>query len=295
MKGKRRLGLGGIVAVGALGWLLLAPHAWAAGSAAPDAQAATPDVGTLLGPLLAAATGIERVIEMFWNFVESTAQQGLAALGLGQSWARYAGAQVRAAEESLNSLAAQAEALRRKGAAPADPLAVTALDQQIDLAQRKLGDAQQQLTNALHSPRYTSIKQAASVLIGIALGLVVAFATQLDMFQLLRLANGPGAVGIFLTGLIIGAGSGPVHSIIGLLQQSKDAVDQAANLFSARSRRNATEALSNLMAANATSAAGAAERGLAGAPRDLAPAEGAPPVAAVTAEQIRLVERLATR
>ncbi|HMA36461.1 MAG TPA: hypothetical protein VKY74_18535 [Chloroflexia bacterium] len=285
--------VGWIAVIGGLGWILLAPHAAAGGLPAPGDQApATSDVGTLLAPLLAASTGIERVIEMFWSWFESGATQVVASLGLGQAWARYARNQIAAAETALTDLAIQAEQLRHPapGTPPAVPATGTALDQKIDEAQQKLADAQQQLRNALKSDRYTSLKQSISVLTGLVLGLIVAYVTRLDMFQLLNLSKNAGDFGLIVTGLIIGAGSGPVHSVIGLLQQSRDAVDQAANLFSSRARQNATQTLTALMTANAASAAPPPDSGT----RDLGPAAPAAP-APVTQEQLRMIERLATR
>src|SRR5438046_2735818 len=98
MRRWRLTGWIGIGLLGAVGWLLLAGHAQATGPGAQAAQAATSDVGTLLAPLLAAATGIERIIEMGWNLFESAFQQTVAALGLGQSWAQYARDEVNSAE-----------------------------------------------------------------------------------------------------------------------------------------------------------------------------------------------------
>src|SRR4051794_33011762 len=63
---------GWIVALGAIGWMLFQPHAGAAGLPTPiSPQGATPattgSVNDLLGPVVAAATGVERFIEMCWG------------------------------------------------------------------------------------------------------------------------------------------------------------------------------------------------------------------------------------
>ncbi len=283
----------GIVAVGVVGWAVVAPHAQAAGVAAPPAQAGgSSDVATLLAPVLAAATGIERIIEMAWSWFESAAEQTVAALGLGSGWAGYARGQVQAAESALNTLAGEAALLTRQTAAnPAPSAAAADLATRIDAAQQRLLDAQQQLRTALKSDRYVSIKQAVSVLVSLGLGLVIAGATGLDMFHLLGLTSTSTIFGGFITGLVIGAGSGPVHSIIGLLQQSRDAVDQAANLFSSRARENATQALSNVVSMNAAAAA----PGPAAVSRDFVAAPAPPAGMLATPEQVRMIERLATR
>jgi hypothetical protein len=317
MKGWRLKEITWIGFFAAVAWIVFAPHASAAGLAVPPAQDAnpTPDVGTLLAPLLAAATGIERVVEMLWNYFESAAQQVAATLGLGRTWASYARGQIVNAEAALTTLAQQALAIEAKlGKLPPrpDPAAVAAdpasreveqnwlqtlgeranIVQRIDDAQATVQDAQQQLLNSLKSARYKSIKQALSVLISLSLGLVTSFTTNLDIFNLLHLTKAASIFGVVLTGLIIGAGSGPVHSLIGILQQSRDTLDQAANLFSSRARSNATEQYATLMQANAAATAQAAPESAA-ASRELAPITATNPTP--TQQQLRTIERLAQR
>src|SRR5215213_5649642 len=93
----------------AMAWLVFAPPGWAreivAQGTTPAAQPAQGDVASLLAPMLAAATGIERVLEMAWNWLESANRQLIATMGLGGAWADYAHQQVRAAEDTLRQLA----------------------------------------------------------------------------------------------------------------------------------------------------------------------------------------------
>jgi hypothetical protein len=316
MKGWRLKEITWIGFFAAIAWIVFAPHVSAAGMALPPAQDTTtppPDVGTLLAPLLAASTGIERVVEMLWNYFESAAQQVAATLGLGRTWAMYARSQIVNAEAALTTLAQQALAIEAKlGKLPPrpDPAAVAAdpaaremeqnwlqtlseranVVQRIDDAQATVQDAQQQLLNSLKSARYKSIKQAVSVLISLSLGLVTAFTTNLDIFRLLNISMTAGIFGVILTGLIIGAGSGPVHSLIGILQQSRDTLDQAANLFSSRARSNAAQQYATIMQANAATTQAQTE---AVASRELAPVTPANPTP--TQQQLRTIERLAQR
>jgi hypothetical protein len=51
-----------------------------------------------------------------------------------------------------------------------------------------------------------------------------------------------------VTGLVIGTGSAPVHSLIGLLQNTRDAVDQARALWSGKAIKEVAEALSQAQA-----------------------------------------------
>ena len=307
---------GAIIALGAVAWLVYAPHVSAAGGVG-QATPATPSAGVndLLGPVLAAATGVERIVEMGWGIFESLAGRFIAVLGMGRSWAGYAHDEVQSANTEINQVAAAIARLRHTAPAatpgasdptvPADPQGLALLAAQMDVAQQRLSDAQQQLSNALQSATYVSFKRAISIFAGLVLGVSISGLTGMNLFQLLRLPSDGGFYGVLVTGLIIGAGSGPVHSIIGLIQQARDATDQAANLFASRSKRNAAETVVNLLTANAAAMPPTTDQtGPEGAMRDLPPdgvreAPPAGPVAApparITQEQLRAIERMARR
>ena len=90
-----------------------------------------------------------------------------------------------------------------------------------------------------------------SLLLGILFGIILAFATRLRMLSLLGISVGaPGTLGnlaagmdMLLTGLVIGTGSAPVHSLVGLLQNTKEAVDSARALWSGKAIREITGVL----------------------------------------------------
>src|SRR4051794_24242208 len=164
----------GIGLVAGIAWVALAASGWArdvvAQGAAQAAQPAQSDVATLLAPMLAASTGIERVLEMAWNWIENAGAQIVANLGLGAAWADYAHRQVRAAEDTLRNLARAGQP-----GAPGAPPADSTLDQQIVVAEQRLAAAQARLRSAIDSDRYRSLKQSISILVGIALGVAVTF------------------------------------------------------------------------------------------------------------------------
>src|SRR5687767_15405518 len=54
------------------------------------------------------------------------------------------------------------------------------------------------------------------------LGVIIAALAQLQMFALLGVSTVPARFDVLITGLIIGSGSYPVHSLVGILQQGKD-------------------------------------------------------------------------
>jgi len=216
------------------------------------------DVTGTLAPLLVAAAGVERLIEMGWNFLESRFLEVVSWIGMGEEWVEYAHTEVSRARTALHNLIQRADPLD-----PADGALKTAAD--------SLRSAHKLLESALESQGYTSFKQAASVVAGLILGVIVAFTAGLDMLQLLQLSGKATIAGMLITGLIIGTGSGPVHSIIGLLQQTRNVVGQAADFFDSRAGQNRGAAYNEmrLVTSRIDNSAGNAE----GAPRDL-PAGG---------------------
>jgi hypothetical protein len=72
--------------------------------------------------------------------------------------------------------------------------------------------------------------------------LLIAFMTQLRMFALLNIDLAWPWVDIFVTGLIVGTGSAPVHSLIGLLQKTKSAIEEARSLWSGQAYNQAIDA-----------------------------------------------------
>lgn len=195
---------------------------------AQPAEAATGgDVALLLAPLVAAATAIERMIEMGFSWFESLVISAGTFLNVGGSYVKWAREQVNACRQALLN-------------APAAG---------ISAAEEALHDAEQRLKQWVESEPYLGIKRGLSVLIGIILGIIVASVSRLQMFKLLgvnlitlnnaennlALAQVLTSVDILVTGLIIGTGSAPVHSLIGILQKSKDAIDEARALARARS------------------------------------------------------------
>src|SRR4030095_6432765 len=63
------------------------------------------------------------------------------------------------------------------------------------------------------------------------LGVVIAAIGQLQMFAMLGIGVVPSQIDVLITGLVIGSGSYPVHSLVGILQQSKNTVDSVKGYF----------------------------------------------------------------
>jgi hypothetical protein len=198
------------------------------GATTGDEGTATVSVALALTPLVAAATAIERVIEMLFNGYESLVLSIGGVAGLGGSYVKWAREQVSRYRNALISATSEGE---------------------ISRLEELLLDAQQRLKDSLKSEPYVSLKRATAVLLGIVLGLVAAFMTRLQMFRLLGVdlsamnaaAGNPALPALLttmdmaITGIVMGTGSAPVHSLIGILQNSKDAIGQLRALAQGRS------------------------------------------------------------
>jgi len=232
----------------ALGWALLfagVVHAQEGGTSA----ATSGSVALLLAPLVAAATAIERLIEMLFNWYESVVLNARTFLGLGGNYLQWIQKEI----EHYRSTVVALSATKDGKYVPADPRLLRE-------AEEKLASAQDRLLEWLKSPAYTSWKRVISLFLGIVLGVILAFATRLRMFELLgvystgipeNLAAFLAGADMFVTGLIIGTGSAPVHALIGLLQNTKDAVDQARALWSGKALREVEGVLRELQAEGA--------------------------------------------
>jgi hypothetical protein len=99
------------------------------------------------------------------------------------------------------------------------------------IAQARLESAEKNLADLTSSAKYASAKSAASVILGLMLGVIIAGIGQLQMFAMLGIGIVPAQIDVLITGLVIGSGSYPVHSLVGILQQGKGAVDSVKGYF----------------------------------------------------------------
>jgi hypothetical protein len=221
------------------------------------------DVALLLAPLVAAATAIERFIEMCFNQVESTILNLGSFLNMGGEYVKWAQGQVEEFQKMFLTLgdevnkakAAVSRAMKAVEEAPEGAeheKAKAELDKvkneaaarvsAFDTAEDALEDAQDRLVQFLKEPYWVSRKQAIATLAAIVLGVAAAFVGRIRMFDLLNIDLAKGVtnaglaqflvgVDMAITGLVIGTGSGPVHSLIGILQSTKDTINKAGKLW----------------------------------------------------------------
>ena len=225
-----------------IAWVALI--AWVLFSPVQDAQAMPLDVGAnlaiVLAPVLAAAAAVERTLESIFNILEGSWRTMVAYLGRGLRWLKNAEIEVQHARQFLNEVSSrysaeldtiqwgQASVARLTDECQAKILEANRL---MALAQARLEAAERNLAEVTSSEKYISAKAAASVVLGLMLGVVIAEIGQLQMFAMLGIGAVPAQVDVLITGLVIGSGSYPVHSLVGILQQGKGAVDSVKGYF----------------------------------------------------------------
>ena len=194
----------------------------------------------ILAPVLAAATGVERTLESFFNVIENTFKTMVAYLGRGLRWLKNSEIEVQQARqwladvstrfsEEMQGLEITGRSVKElTGEAQAKMMAANAMMQ---LAQQRLQAAEDNLADVTSSDGYRGIKAAASIVLGLMLGVIVAQLGALQMFALMGVTAVPTKIDIFITGLVIGSGAYPVHSLVGILQQGKDTLDSVKGFF----------------------------------------------------------------
>jgi hypothetical protein len=224
------------------------------------------DLTMVLAPVMAAALGVERVLETMFNMVEGAWRTLVAYLGYGMRWLKSAQTEVAEARQWVQSMGTvyngTLAAYNEKMKAMLDEMnvsssvadlpdqlnaAVTKLRAEaeekaeaaqtlLEDAQRRLKEAENKLATVTESPDYRSAKGAATIVLGLMFGVIVATVGQIQAFSLLGIGAVPARMDILITGLVIGSGSYPVHSLVGILQQGKDALDGLGNFLNGRSK-----------------------------------------------------------
>jgi hypothetical protein len=232
-----------LVAVIVILWVAL--FVWVLGIApiaeAPAAQlAAAANLTVVLAPVLAAATAVERTLETTFNVLERSWRTMVAYLGRGLRWLKSAETEVMQARQFLAEISDKynAEMLDIQfGQLSASALTaeiqakMSVANRMMALARQRLQDAEANLGAATASETYINAKAAAAIIIGLMLGVIIAALGQLQMFAMLGVGVVPARIDVLVTGLIIGSGSYPVHSLVGILQQGKDTLDSVKGYF----------------------------------------------------------------
>jgi hypothetical protein len=225
-----------LVAVNLILWLILI--GWVLVSPIKDAEAlplaAGANLTIVLAPVLAAATAVERTLESIFNMLEGGWRTMVAYLGRGLRWLKNAEIEVQQARQFLadasdkyNSELQGIQFGQASASAIADEVRakVESANKLMVIAQQRLENAEGNLSDVTSSDSYIRAKAAASIILGLMLGVIIAAIGQLQMFAMLGIGIVPAQIDVLITGLVIGSGSYPVHSLVGILQQGKSTVD----------------------------------------------------------------------
>lgn len=223
--------------VGLTAWVLFFAQITDATASPLEASA---NLTVVLAPILAAAAAVERTLETLFNVIEGSWHTMVAYLGRGMRWLKSAETEVKQARQFLAEVADKYNA--EMGNIEMGQVSVSQLtaavqakmddvNRMMGLAQQRLDDAEDKLSEATSSENYINAKTAISVVLGLMLGVIIAALAQLQMFAMLGVGIVPARFDVLITGLVIGSGSYPVHSLVGILQQGKDTLDSVKGYF----------------------------------------------------------------
>jgi hypothetical protein len=204
-----------------IGWILfVAPISDAAALAlAPDTS-----LTLIFAPLLIVGLLVERVLETCFNIIEGSWQTMVAYLGRGMRWLHNAESEVLGARQwmtevsdyynyqmnavesdTTKSLINLTEELKPK---------ISAVIELRELAELRLVKAEENLSTLVTFDSYKSAKAAATIIIGFIVGLTLAGLGQLQMFALLGIGAVPARIDVLITGLMLGASTQPIHTVL---------------------------------------------------------------------------------
>jgi len=189
------------------------------------------DLSLFLAPLLAISVAIERLLETIFDTYEQSIRAAADVLAAPADTLDWIGREYQEAYEAAKKAA--------------DTVGVDAAPASMDLlaaAEQRLAKAEERLRSWTGSPEYVAWKRALSIWVGLSVGLVVSILGDLGMMHTIGIPI-PRLLDMMVTGLVIGAGPGPMHSLIGILQNGKDALGNLSDLARSKSIKNAMDTL----------------------------------------------------
>ena len=203
-------------------WLLKAPEA---------AKEVSGDFAELLAPFMAVSFAIERLLETSFNWFEQSSRAIADILVAPRESLDWIGREYQEAYEATKEATSS--------------IGVEATPEALELmnaAEERLAKAEARLRGWVNAPEYIAWKRALSIWFGLLIGLVISVVGDLGMLRYIGITT-PRFIDMTITGLILGAGPGPMHEVIGLLQGGKKAVGNLAELAKGKAVREAAEAL----------------------------------------------------
>ena len=195
------------------------------------------DLFLTLAPFIAIATFIERFWETFFNWYESIALQVGRLIGVSAKSIGWMRTEIKNAEQVVEDLIVQLN-VQKPGDGEYEK--TWSLLQQ---AEERLLDAEGRIGELLKSSAYTSIKKAITLGGSLIIGLCMSFSWNLQLLHAAGFTSISPGPDLLITGLLIGAGPGPLHSFIGTLQEFRNTLAGLADLARGSAVKKAAEAL----------------------------------------------------
>jgi hypothetical protein len=179
------------------------------------------DIATLLAPFVLLATVIERFWEGLFDLYERIAVQVAARLGV-------ASPETTALWVTLTSAEAQLES------ATDDDGRAQAL--------AAVRDARVALLDIYETPEYKGIKRGITTIGSLIIGVVLCVSQRIGVFEAMGFSGISPLSDVVFTGLLIGAGPGPLHSFISILQEFRDTIAGLGNYAQSQAWQNFSNA-----------------------------------------------------
>lgn len=178
------------------------------------------DLAKVLAPLLALALAIERLLETVFDLFEQATDEVAKLSSAGEAGLQWFQNEL---DRAWNAADAAAGKLVIAGADEA------AILKELEKAEQRILKANSRIVGLIKDPKYVSTKRMLSIWIGLLLGLIVAVISDLGIFELLQIGV-PRILDMLVTGFVIGAGSGPMHSLVGIFQGAKNTLENLGEL-----------------------------------------------------------------
>jgi hypothetical protein len=196
----------------------------------------TTDLLVAAAPFIVVATALERFWEALFDWYERFALATANLAGVSAQTTAWMKTEVQNAEITVTE-AAQALGVL----APGNP-EYPRLWQQFQEAETRLLDAKTRITEILKTPEYVSIKRAVILIGSLIMGVSISIGAKLMLLQTLGFPV-PAPADMVLTGLLIGSGPGPLHSLIGTLSEFRGIAGGLAELTRGNAVKSVKETL----------------------------------------------------
>jgi hypothetical protein len=186
------------------------------------------DIGKALGPILALALAIERLVETIFNIFENNVKQVAKYGSAGATGLNYLEQVTSLYYREMLSARKMLDTAVNVSSDNSKPVDKGILIKYLEDAEKRFTDASNRIFELPKDPQYVAWKRVISIWLGLFLGLLVAVFSDEGIFQHLNMSV-PRLMDMIITGFVIGAGSGPMHSLIGILQSAKSTLDNVGS------------------------------------------------------------------